>query len=106
MEYAFFKKNNGNKNKPSIIQKISTFLGFLSCFLGILSLVIMNIGLLLQDSNYFIFFPQLFFVAGILFGLLGFFGEKRGRTISWWGIGLNVFSLFFSFVVKVLMFFL
>lgn len=103
MELAFLNKNDKNKTKPPKIKKIFTISGLLSCILGIISLAIINVGIFLQDTNVLIILPQVFFIIGVLLGLFGLIGRK---TYAWWGIGINAFTLFFTFVIKILIFFL
>lgn len=88
--------------KKSLISKWIGLAGILSFVWGLFSLAILNAALLLKTES----FPDFFLVKnpmfGIIFGVIGLFTRRRPRLYAWWGLGINVFILLFTFLMFML----
>ncbi|RFB15252.1 hypothetical protein DZB84_12625 [Bacillus sp. HNG] len=88
--------NNKNKGKH---RKLPTISGFLSFLVALLALAGVNIALLMDFDD----FPQMVLinlpVVGLVLGLLGLITSKRSRLYAFWGIGLSLFILLFTFLM-------
>ncbi|WP_010677702.1 hypothetical protein [Bacillus timonensis] len=88
--------NNKNKGKQ---RKLPTISGFLSFLIALIALAGVNISLLIDFDD----FPQLFLVnlpiVGLVLGLLGMITSRRSRLYAFWGIGLSLFILVFTFLM-------
>ncbi|MDY8045034.1 hypothetical protein UY416_01835 [Paenibacillus polymyxa] len=93
MELALLKNKKGTLLHP--------ITGMISFLCGIFSLVELNINYLFLSS---FFLPQALYsipVLGIFSGMVALF-TRRSKMYAWWGIGLNIFVLLFSFVILIL----
>ncbi|MEH7379049.1 hypothetical protein V7138_00995 [Bacillus sp. JJ1533] len=88
--------NNKQNEKQRRLPTISGFLSFLT---ALIALAGVNITLLIDVDD----FPQMFLInlplVGLLLGLLGLFTSKRSRLYAFWGIGLSLFILIFTFLM-------
>lgn len=93
MELEMSNKDNGKQ------RKLPTISGFLSFLIALLALAGVNIALLMDFDD----FPELFLVqlpiAGFFLGLFGLITTKRSRLYAFWGIGLSLFILVFTFLM-------
>jgi hypothetical protein len=88
--------NNENKGKQ---RKLSTILGFLSFLIALIALAGVNVALLIDIDD----FPDMFLVnlpiVGFFLGLLGLITSKKSRLYAFWGIGISLFILVFTFLM-------
>ncbi|MCC3357809.1 hypothetical protein [Bacillus sp. REN16] len=88
--------NNKDKGKQ---RKLPTISGFLSFLTALIALAGVNITLLVDIDD----FPQMFLVnlpiVGLILGLLGLITTKKSRLYAFWGIGLSLFILVFTFLM-------
>ncbi|MFB6468860.1 hypothetical protein ACE38V_19065 [Cytobacillus sp. Hz8] len=88
--------NHKNKGKQ---RKLPTISGFLSFLIALIALAGVNITLLIDIDD----FPEMFLVnlpiVGFLLGLLGLITSKRSRLYAFWGIGVSLFILVFTFLM-------
>jgi hypothetical protein len=84
-----------DKNK----RKLPTISGFLSFLISLIALTGVNIALLMDVPD----FPRTFLVelpiVGFFLGLLGLITTKRSRLYAFWGIGISLFILVFTFLM-------
>jgi hypothetical protein len=88
--------NNKDKRNQRILPTIS---GFLSFLIALIALVGVNIALLMDIPE----FPKTFLVelpiVGFFLGLFGLITSKRSRLYAFWGIGISLFILIFTFLM-------
>lgn len=88
--------NNENKGKQ---RKLSTISGFLSFLIALIALAGVNVALLIDIDE----FPDMFLVnlpiVGFFLGLLGLITSKKSRLYAFWGIGISLFILIFTFLM-------
>jgi len=88
--------------KKSTFSKLVGLAGILSFVWGLFSLAILNVALLLKTET----FPHFFLIKnpmfGIIFGVIGLFTRRRPRLYAWWGVGINIFILLFTFLMFML----
>lgn len=88
--------NNKNKGKQSKLPNISGFLSFLT---SLIALAGVNVSLLMDIDD----FPEMFLIilpiVGLFLGLLGLITTKRSKLYAFWGIGISLFILVFTFLM-------
>jgi hypothetical protein len=88
--------NNKNKGKQS---KLPTISGFLSFLTSLIALAGVNVALLMDIDD----FPEMFLIilpiVGLFLGLLGLITTKRSKLYAFWGIGISLFILVFTFLM-------
>lgn len=87
------------KKKRPNRKKIHTITGFISFLSGLIALAGYNATMLLKTEDFPEFFLLQLPVLGLFFGVVGLFTRRRSRLYAWWGIGLNLFMLVFTFMM-------
>ena len=93
MELEMSNKDRGKQ------RKLPTISGFLSFLIALIALAGVNIALLIEIDD----FPKMFLVnlpiVGFFLGLFGLITAKRSRLYAFWGIGISLFLLIFTFLM-------
>ncbi|MEQ2526853.1 hypothetical protein EKG37_22410 [Robertmurraya yapensis] len=89
MELEITKKRSG----------ITTIIGLLSFLVALVALASLNIGLLLDSDEFPDFFLVRLPMIGLALGVVGLFTKKNSRLYAFWGIGLCLFILLFTFMM-------
>ncbi|TCN26146.1 hypothetical protein [Mesobacillus foraminis] len=80
-------------------RKLQTATGFVSFLGGIMALAGLNASMLIETDV----FPDTMLVKlpllGLFLGVFGLVTRNRSRMYAWWGIGLNLFILVFTFMM-------
>lgn len=93
MELEMNNQNNGNQ------RKLPTISGFLSFLVALIALVGVNVSLLMDFDD----FPAMFLInlpiVGFILGIIGLITSKKSRLYAFWGIGISLFILVFTFLM-------
>lgn len=86
-------------SKRKKIGKMTTITGFLSFLIGLIALAGLNVSLLLDSDD----FPRFYLIElptfGLVLGFLGLLTRKRSRLYAFWGMGISLFILIFTFLM-------